>query len=218
MVGQKKMTLSDVSVLIRRRGSKKTYYYCIRNPETGKFSDSKKSVLKLAKDIGLEVDGRINRNDAMYIVAEAIRKGALHFPAQSDELNPDQLLIPYVERICDEKSPLEQAETKRKGRPHSKRYLDKMNGGFRNHAKPLIPVDMTLRDFTKPFANKLRDMMYENGSSPDSINAAMKALKTAFNYAELTGLVEYNPMDDVKKFVVNRREKSLVTFRSYQSS
>ena len=210
-----KVTISDVTIIRRSRkseGRKASYCYAIKDPLTGKQSNSKKSVAELAKKMGMPINGKLNKSDAKYIISEAIARGILHFPVYSNSLDPEQLLIQYVEKICDyETSPWVKAEAQRTGQPHSKKYMDRMKRGFQIHAKPLIPKDMTLKDFTKPFANALRDKMYENGSSPDSINSALEALTAAFNYAEHTGVVDYNPMTGVKKFIVKRKERKPLT-------
>ena len=211
----KKVTIADVSIIKRRRkaeGRSEAYYYAIKDPLTGKPSNSKRSVATLANKMGIPIKGKMNKSDAKYIIAEAIAKGVLRFPVHSDSLDPEQPLIPYVEMICDyEISPWVKAEALRKGRPHSKKYLDKMKRGFQSHAKPVIPKDMTIGGFSKKFANSLRDEMHKNGSSPDAINSALEALKTAFNYAELSGIIDYNPMLGVKKFIVSRNERSPLT-------
>lgn len=179
---------------------------------TGKYSNSKKSVTQLAKQMGLPVKDKINKNDAKFIISEAIVKGVLKFPSQGNEINYEQLLVPYVEKICDyDTSPWVKAETQRKGRSHSKRYLNKMLRGFQIHAKPLLPKDTQLRSFSKKEAIALQDKMFARGASPDAINSAMEALKTAFNYAEATGLIDFNPMIGVKKFFVERRERVPLT-------
>lgn len=210
-----KVTISDVTIIRRSRkseGRKASYCYAIKDPLTGKQSNSKKSVAELAKKMGMPINGKLNKSDAKYIISEAIARGILHFPVNSNSLDPEQLLIQYVEKICDyETSPWVKAEAQRTGQPHSKKYIDRMKRGFQIHAKPLIPKDMTLKGFTKPFANALRDKMYENGSSPDSINSALEALTAAFNYAEHTGVVDYNPMTGVKKFIVKRKERKPLT-------
>ena len=210
-----KVTISDVTIIRRSRkseGRKASYCYAIKDPLTGKQSNSKKSVAELAKKMGMPIKGKINKSDAKYIISEAIAKGFLHFPVHSNTLDPEQLLIPYVEKICDyDTSPWVKAEAQRTGQPHSKKYMNRMKRGFQIHAKPLIPKDMTLKSFTKPFANALRDKMYENGSSPDCINSALEALTAAFNYAEHTGVIDYNPMTGVKKFVVKRKERKPLT-------
>ena len=210
-----KVTISDVTIIRRSRkseGRKASYCYAIKDPLTGKQSNSKKSVAELAKKMGMPINGKLNKSDAKYIISEAIARGILHFPVYSNSLDPEQLLIQYVEKICDyETSPWVKAEAQRTGQPHSKKYMDRMKRGFQIHAKPLIPKDMTLKGFTKPFANALRDKMYENGSSPDSINSALEALTAAFNYAEHTGVVDYNPMTGVKKFIVKRKERKPLT-------
>ena len=210
-----KVTISDVTIIRRSRkseGRKASYCYAIKDPLTGKQSNSKKSVAELAKKMGMPINGKLNKSDAKYIISEAIARGILHFPVNSNSLDPEQLLIQYVEKICDyETSPWVKAEAQRTGQPHSKKYIDRMKRGFQIHAKPLIPKDMTLKGFTKPFANALRDKMYENGSSPDSINSALEALTAAFNYAEHTGVVDYNPMTGVNKFIVKRKERKPLT-------
>ena len=48
-------------------------------------------------------------------------KGVLHFPVHSDALDPEQLLIQYVEKICDyDTSPWVKAEAQRTGHPISR--------------------------------------------------------------------------------------------------
>ena len=112
-----KVTISDVTIIRRSRkseGRKASYCYAIKDPLTGKQSNSKKSVAELAKKMGMPIKGKINKSDAKYIISEAIAKGFLHFPVHSKTLDPEQLLIPYVEKICDyDTSPLVKDEAQR---------------------------------------------------------------------------------------------------------
>ena len=51
-----KVTISDVTIIKRSRkteGKKASYYYAIKDPLSGKQSNSKKSVAELAKKVGI---------------------------------------------------------------------------------------------------------------------------------------------------------------------
>ena len=207
------LTIADVSIFARRRTSEGrtfSYYVQLRNPVSGKFKGGRMtSVSELAKKLGLKYD-KITKPEARLIVSQAIDKGILKYEATED--NASLLLIDYVEKICSyASSPWVKSEAERKKVPHSKRYVDNLKRTFQLHAKPLIGREVTLLSFSRADALALQKEMNRKGVSPDNINVAMNAIKTAYNYAMQTGVVNLNPTDTIKPFVVERKEKQILT-------
>ena len=211
--GTMPLTIADVSIFARRRTSEGrtfSYYVQLRNPVSGKFKGGRMtSVSELAKKLGLKYD-KITKPEARLIVSQAIDKGILKYEATED--NASLLLIDYVEKICSyASSPWVKSEAERKKVPHSKRYVDNLKRTFQLHAKPLIGREVTLLSFSRADALALQKEMNRKGVSPDNINVAMNAIKTAYNYAMQTGVVNLNPTDTIKPFVVERKEKQILT-------
>ena len=213
MRGAMPLTIADVSIFARRRATEDrpfSYYAQLRNPTTGKFKGGRMtSISELAKKLGLKYE-KITKPEAIWIVTQAIEKGILKYEASED--NASLLLIDYVEKICAyETSPWVRSEAERKNVPHSKRYVDNLKRTFQIHAKPLIARNVTLLSFSRADALALQKAMSKKGVSPDNINVAMNAIKTAYNYAMQTGVVNHNPTDSIKPFIVERKEKQILT-------
>ena len=207
------LTIADVSIFARRRTTEDrpfSYYAQLRNPATGKFKGGRMtSISELAKKLGLKYE-KITKPEAIWIVTQAIDKGILKYEASED--NASLLLIDYVEKICSyETSHWVKSEAERKNVPHSKRYVDNLKRAFQIHAKPLIARDVTLLSFSRADALALQKAMSKKGVSPDNINVAMNAIKTAYNYAMQTEVVSLNPTDTIKPFIVERKEKQILT-------
>ena len=207
------LTIADVSIFARRRTTEDrpfSYYAQLRNPATGKFKGGRMtSISELAKKLGLKYE-KITKPEAIWIVTQAIDKGILKYDSSED--NASILLIDYVEKICDyDTSPWVKSEAERKNAPYSKQYVNNLKRTFQRHAKPLIGRNVTLLSFSRPDALALQKAMSKRGVSPDNINVAMNAIKTAYNYAMQTGVVNHNPTDSIKPFVVKRKEKQILT-------
>ena len=211
--GTMPLTIADISIYARRRTSEGrpfSYYVQLRNPLTGKFKGGRMaSISELAKKLGFKYD-KITKPEALWIVTEAIDKGILKFEAIED--NASLLLIDYVEKTCTyETSPWVKSETERKKTPLSKRYVNNLKRTFQIHGKPLIGRNVTLLSFSRADALALQRAMSKKGVSPDNINVVMNAIKTAYNYAMQTGVVNMNPTDTIKPFIVKRKKKQILT-------
>lgn len=75
----------------------------------------------------------------------------------------------------------------------------------------MIDKKTTLLSFSRADALALQKAMSKKAVSPDNINVAMNAVKTAFNYAMQTGVVNHNPTDTIKPFIIVRKEKQILT-------
>lgn len=203
----------NVSITMRRRkaeGREPSYYYAVQDPVTGRYSNSKKSVKGLAKKLGLRYD-KINKRDAEHIVEEGKRKGLITIDAPIMETGATPL-IPFIEKILAyDTSPWVAEESKRKGIAHSKKYVRKLETAFRIHAKPLIDSSKTLITFTKADAKALQDKMLDNHVSANNITAAINGIKTAYNYAMERGIVEANPVNQIKPFISKPKEKRILS-------
>lgn len=207
------LTISDVSIFKRNRSAEKrtANYVCqIRNPETGKFAGGKIiSINVLAKKIGYTHDN-INKSDAKYIVECAIKQGILKYDAVAND-DERSNLIEYVEKICTfESSPWVTYKATKIKKPVTKRYVDNMLRSFQIHAKPFISHKKTLASFTLADARKLIDKMDSKNTSPDNINMAIKAIRTAYNFAILNGLIENNPVALIDPVNPDRKEKVIL--------
>ena len=212
------LKIDDVCIYKKTRNTeegRRDIYYCrLRNPDTGYFQGGKDySIEKLSKQLNLHYPS-INEPRAWSVVAQAIETGLIR---PVSKLTPDfnDLSIPlvdYVEKICTyDASPWVRYEEKRKGYRPSKKYVDNMLRAFRKHAKHLISARITLDTFTKRDAVALQTKMDANGVSPDNISMVFKALRTAYNYAEMMDLVEYSPVQSVKPYKAERQERDILT-------
>ena len=205
-----------VSIFRRSRkteGRKGSFYYAIRNPLTGKYDKSKRSVAKVARELGIAIQpDAMEYIDAVYIIAKGIEQGLIKIVdnKRDDVFNPS--LIEYVELICSyEKSPWVKSEAIRKGVPLSRKYVENLLRAFRLHAKPLLSGTIRFCEFSRQDADVLQQLMHNKGVSPDNINMALKAIRTAYNYAEQKGLVDINPMSAVKPFVTDAKERDILS-------
>lgn len=209
------LTISDVSIFKRKRSSEKrtaTYTCQLRNPHTGKFSGGRMvSVLELAKQLNIEYD-QINKNDARWIVQEAISKGILKNDINTSKDSALTSLVSYVEKICSyEISPWVKYEADRKKDKLSKKYVDNLLRSFQIHAKPLINSKKTLGNFSRADAQNLQKKMADNNVSTDNLNSAIKAIRTAYNYALMQDIVEYNPFIYIKPYIPVRKKKHILS-------
>ena len=215
---KRNLKIDDVCIYKKTRNTeegRRDIYYCrLRNPDTGYFQGGKDySIEKLSKQLKLHYPS-INEPRAWAVVAQAIEAGIIR---PVSKLAPDSkdLSIPladYVEKICTyDTSPWVRYEEKRKGYRPSKKYADNMLRAFRLHAKPLISPRVTLDTFTKRDAVALQTKMDANGVSPDNISMVFKALRAAYNYAEMMDLVEYSPVQSVKPYKAERPERDILT-------
>lgn len=215
---KRNLKIDDVCIYKKTRNTeegRRDIYYCrLRNPDTGYFQGGKDySIEKLSKKLKLHYPS-INEPRAWAVVAQAIEAGLIR---PVSKLTPDfnDLSIPlvdYVEKICTyDTSPWVRYEEKRKGYRPSKKYVDNMLRAFRLHAKPLISPRVTLDTFTKRDAVALQTKMDANGVSPDNITMVFKALRAAYNYAEMMDLVEYSPVQSVKPYKAERPERDILT-------
>ncbi len=209
--------IDDVIVFKKKRKSEsrpEAYYCQLRNPDTGMYQGGKiYSIQKLADQLGIYYPS-INEPRAWAVVADAINSGILKPVSKiiPEEKAKPLLLIEYVEEICTyDTSPWVRFEAKRKGHIHSKKYVDNLLRTFQRHAKPFINPKTLLGAFTKKDALALQSKMASKGISIDNINTAMKALRTAFNYAEMMDLIDFNPIALIKPYSVNRPEKDILS-------
>ncbi len=211
----REMTAADVCVYKRKRstsGKSALFYYAVKDPVTGAYLDSRKSVAALAKKMGFPLSDKMNKSDARHIVDLAIKNGVISYGNERKETAEDALLIPFVERICTfETSPWVAMEKRRKGTCNSKRYVDNLLRAFRLHAKPVIPDDMLLTSLSRKDALDIQSRMHERNVSPNNINAAMKALRTAYNYAVQQDMVKENPLIAVKPFIIEAPERDILS-------
>lgn len=213
------ITIGDVSIYKRGRKEyngvkRKPSWYCqLRNPLTGQFPGGRTySVTKLAKQLGYRNTFKLNGTDAKNIVQEAISKGLIKGVSQYEVDGSLSPLIPYVEKILNyDESPWVQSENRRKIDRLSRANVKNMESAFRLHAKPHIDPKTTIIGFSKLDAQKLQDKMHEAGASPDNINMAIKAMRTAYNFAVQTDIVDFNPFSYVKPYSVKRREREILS-------
>lgn len=196
----------DVSVILRTRtttaGKKvKTWAYCLRDSDTGRFSKTHFSVLSLAKKLQIAGEYRfrdMNRTDANRIVGLALEKGLI---AEQTNRNRDCLLIPYVTKIWTyDSSPWVADQNGRKTSPLTKAYVRKNLRAFELHAAPFIKEKTMMTDFRLVDAMTLQRNMYSAGVSADNLNDAMQALSRAYQYAVRQGIVAFNPMNGVEPY------------------
>lgn len=209
--------IEDVIVYKKKRKSEsrpEAYYCQLRNPDTGAYQGGKiYSIQKLADQLGIYYPS-INEPRAWAIVADAISAGILKpiskmIPDSDKGPHP---LIKYVEEICTyDTSPWIRFETKRKGHSHKMGYVKNLLRTFQLHAKPFISPNALLETFTKKDALNLQMNMAANGVSVDNINTAIKAMRAAFNYAEMMDLIDFNPIASLKPYSVNRPEKDILS-------
>lgn len=155
---------------------------------------------------------KLNGTDAKNIVQEAISKGLIKGVSQYEVDGSLSPLIPYVEKILNyDESPWVQSENRRKIDRLSRANVKNMESAFRLHAKPHIDPKTTIIGFSKLDAQKLQDKMHEAGASPDNINMAIKAMRTAYNFAVQTDIVDFNPFSYVKPYSVKRREREILS-------
>ncbi len=213
------LSIGDVSIYKRERSGYKdvkrgSSWYCqLRNPLTGKFSGGKSySIASLAKQLGFSTPAKINKTDAKNIVQEAISRGLLKYETEEVTESSMSPLVPFVEKICDyDRSPWVQYENKRRKTRLSRKYIGNMARAFRLYAKPNIETKKTIASFSKADAKVLQDKMAEKGASPDNINMAIKAMRTAFNFAIQADIIDYNPLDYIKPYVPKRAEKKVLS-------
>ena len=180
---------------------------------TGKFPGGKTySVSALAKQLGFSFTFKLNKADARNIVQEAIIRGIIRSETEELAKGSMSLLIPFVEEICNyDTSPWVRYENKRKEHPLSRKYVTNMRRAFMLHAKPNIEKKTTIASFSKSEAKALQDKMSEEGVSPDNINLAIKAMRTAYNYAIQEDMIKFNPFDYLKPYVAKREEKKILS-------
>ena len=213
------MKINDVCVFKKTRKTenkkRRDMYYCrVRNPDTGQFPGGKEfSIEKLAIRLNITYSS-MNKQRAWQVVAAAIQKGILK-PACKlipDVSDVDIPLVEYVKKICSyDTSPWLRYEERRNGYKPTKRYVDNMLRAFTKHAEPLINTRITLDSFTKRDAVALQTKMDANGVSPDNITMVFKALRAAYNYAEMMDLVDSNPVQFVKPYNAKRQERKILT-------
>ena len=203
------MTISDACIFLRRsKNGRKTYYVQLRNPDTWRFEGGRMlSVNMLARKMDVIVKGKLTRPDATEIVRRAIEKGLIYI---ENDRSPE--LVDYVEHICTyDISPWVSSEAKRTKSPLSRNYVSNLLRSFQLHASRFIPRHTKLSAFSRADALALQEEMNREGLSPDRINTAFKALRTAYNYALMTGLVEQNPIDALKPVTVQYRERVILS-------
>lgn len=209
------MQLENVSITRRYNFNKKglknvRWVYALKNDKSGKYSDSKYSIMRLAKELGMAsefLNRKMNQRDAYEIVSLAIAKGLIGNTRKSKKV----FLIPFVERIWNfDSSPWIKYRNAQSGEPLKKAYVLKKLRSFQIHAKPFIEKNQILNSFSTADVITLQKQMADYGVSPDNINNAVGAISQAYQYGMQMQIVTSNPVTkEVRPFNATERRPQL---------